>query len=721
MPFRPTSGDHLVIRNKSYQFTAHPAANGMVYGQAGRRGTVYQLEDSSGEKWALKVFENRFREPRLVGQAERIADYVSMPGLQACERRVLTSRRDIKLIRDHIDLAYAVLMPWIDGRTWTELVIGRESFTPEESLRTARAFVDVLTRLEERGLAHCDLSGPNVILTPSGTFELIDLEEMYGPELIRPKALPGGSPGYAHKSAPEGIWRDEADRFSGSILIAEMLGFAEEEIRSAAWGEGYFDPDEMQTKCDRFQLLANNLENNCGKDVCYLFERTWFADSLLDCPTFTEWMAVLPESIPEIQKSTSAARVRRKERIEPSLSDGIQSVMDEASVELLDEELPTATYEIGRVCEVCGRPLKADVDVCPYCEHSEKPRELPRKTRIEIQRLRPRRQIWPWVPLGLVGAMLGTIASVLVWRWYLGLPSSQSTPEPELAVMQITSTLEKVMEIEPSDTSPPSPTPFPAEWLEDAWASLNAVDAVIQLDQVQTDELQLMGDRVDQYRGYLSNASESYSMNDFITANKFLSLAQEWLAPRHYEWEPGVDVSVFNFYSYNECTYEDEVQEGDKVRDIIGHWRLEYSVPADIPPSSGDFELDVKYRHLDGDVRINFRSSGIEDEWFEYILEPGCNIAGLHRELCLYKTVYEPFYFNSYTGCGFGIPDYGIWSELKVVATMDTIEIYQNGIKRCTYVDDSPILFGYVDIDGTGHVQISKVILDWKPYRPLEY
>lgn len=83
MTFRPNPGDTINICGSIYRVAEHPAAPGMAYGQTGRRGTVYQIIDESGEAWALKVFQRRFREPRLVGQAERIASFAALPHTRA--------------------------------------------------------------------------------------------------------------------------------------------------------------------------------------------------------------------------------------------------------------------------------------------------------------------------------------------------------------------------------------------------------------------------------------------------------------------------------------------------------------------------------------------------------------------------------------------------------------------------------------------------------------
>jgi hypothetical protein len=301
--------DELTIDGITYRIAEHPAAPGIPYGQEGRAGIVYCLEPSpspagrergpggEGSKAALKVFKPRFRLPFLVSQADRMAPLAALPGLRACRRTVLTPSRHADLLRQYPDLTYAVLMPWIEGPTWFDVLMDRKPLPPETSLALARSLAQVLARMEEQGIAHCDLSAPNVMLPllAGGTgVELVDLEGLYAPGMTRPQELSSGSAGYAHRQATGGLWGPEADRFAGAVLLAEMLGWCDPQVVQAAWGESYFAPQEMQQDTPRYRTLVAALERRWGSNVARLFERAWRSDSLLDCPTFGEWMVALP-------------------------------------------------------------------------------------------------------------------------------------------------------------------------------------------------------------------------------------------------------------------------------------------------------------------------------------------------------------------------------------------------------------------------------------------
>jgi sugar lactone lactonase YvrE len=309
MSFRPNIHDELTIDGVTYRIAEHPAAPGFPYGQEGRAGIVYCLETLTpspspaqppgvGVRAALKVFKHRFRMPYLVSQAEKLAAFADLPGLQAARRRVLTRVQNPDLLQQHPDLIYAVLMPWIEGPTWLEVLLEKRPLSPQQALHMARGLAQVLEVLELRGLAHCDLSAPNVMLPllAGGTgVELVDLEGLYAPGMTRPQELSSGSAGYAHRQATGGLWGPEADRFAGAVLLAEMLGWCDPQVVQAAWGESYFDPQEMQQETPRYRTLVEALERRWGSNVARLFERAWRSDSLLDCPTFGEWLVALPE------------------------------------------------------------------------------------------------------------------------------------------------------------------------------------------------------------------------------------------------------------------------------------------------------------------------------------------------------------------------------------------------------------------------------------------
>ncbi|MEK3779745.1 hypothetical protein [Paenibacillus sp. FSL R5-0810] len=321
MTFQPNPGDGIVINGTAYTVGQHPAAPGVAYAQAGRQGIVYQLIPVDGEIYqakALKVFFPKFRIPAMVYQSEHLGSYQEMPGLRVCNREVLTPERNGDLIAEYPDLLYAVIMPWVHGCTWFDVISDQRNIGRSESLMLAKALAAIGSSMEQRGLAHCDLSAPNVMLPffsevklPEGAaaVELVDVEQMYSPKMDRPDVLLAGSPGYAaHRTVHSGLWSAYADRFAGAVIIAEMLGWSDPAIVNRAWGESYFDQHEMQTPCERYFLLKKSLGQRWGSRIADLFGRAWDSQDLSSCPTFGEWLIALSSvSEEEVQEAPPAA------------------------------------------------------------------------------------------------------------------------------------------------------------------------------------------------------------------------------------------------------------------------------------------------------------------------------------------------------------------------------------------------------------------------------
>ncbi|KAA8787476.1 hypothetical protein EC604_26950 [Paenibacillus amylolyticus] len=306
MSFQPNPGDEVVINDIAYTIGQHPAAPGLAYAQAGRQGIVYQLIPRTGTihgAKALKVFFPKFRIPAMVYQSEHMEPYSELPGLRVCKREVLTPERNGALIGEHPDLLYAVLMPWVQGLTWFDVISDQKQLTAEESLQLARALAGTGSAMEQRGLAHCDMSAPNVMIpffsevqnsALTSAVELVDVEQMYGSKMDRPDALLAGSPGYAaHRTVHSGLWSSYADRFAGAVIIAEMLCWSDPAIVEKAWGESYFDQHEMQTTSERYFAMRGSLENRWGSKLSDLFIRAWESHDLSSCPTFGEWYIAL--------------------------------------------------------------------------------------------------------------------------------------------------------------------------------------------------------------------------------------------------------------------------------------------------------------------------------------------------------------------------------------------------------------------------------------------
>jgi len=288
-------------------------------------GAALALRPDPALSRGLKAFKARFRSPALAQISQRLAQFAQLPGLSVCRRQVVTPETHAALIQAHRDLEYAVIMPWVEGRSWMEMVMERLLLTPEQSLEAARQLAHILATLESRGLAHCDLSGPNLTLEQSSRGDLqvhlVDVEQMFGPELSRPEEVFAGSPGYAHKAIEPCAWSAVSDRFSGAVLLAEMLVWCNPAMAEAAWSESYFEPNELQTLCPRFQQMHVFLARRYGPEVAALLDRAWSSSSPADCASFQEWLQVLPatsiDSSAHTRRPTPQPLPQESKTIEP--------------------------------------------------------------------------------------------------------------------------------------------------------------------------------------------------------------------------------------------------------------------------------------------------------------------------------------------------------------------------------------------------------------------
>jgi hypothetical protein len=171
---------------------------------------------------------------------------------------------------------------------------GTNLFSQGDCMRLGTNAAAVLSSLERNGLSHCDLSAGNLIVDPvSLKVELVDVEELFGPMLPVPNQLPRGTAGYQHPNHDaDRAWSEVADRFAGGILLCEILGWYDPAVRSSAFGESFFDPEEVQRPTRRFELLFKALAVH-DRGLERMLVTLWNAASLADCPSLQTWQRAL--------------------------------------------------------------------------------------------------------------------------------------------------------------------------------------------------------------------------------------------------------------------------------------------------------------------------------------------------------------------------------------------------------------------------------------------
>ncbi|MGE5458824.1 MAG: FHA domain-containing protein [Methanobacterium sp.] len=318
MAFNPEVNQEIKIFGDSFTIQAHPQVADIPYGQEGRQAIVYCLAKKGGQRsdqqMGLKVFKPRFQSQRLIKLARDLTPLAQISGLSVCHRTVLTMENSSDLLSKYPDLNNAMLMPWIQGPTWVDILLDKIEFNKTQSFKLAFSLGQTLAEMENMEIAHCDLSAANILLPAmvkenkaiqgtTGLVELVDVEQVYSRQLEKPDALPGGSPGYAHPEANVGIWNPVADRFAGALLIIEILAWCSPKVRNAAWGESFFDPDEMQKPSERYKIIKQELESQWGDQVSKIFTLAWESKTLTACPSFDEWRTIIETLDPTAVKA----------------------------------------------------------------------------------------------------------------------------------------------------------------------------------------------------------------------------------------------------------------------------------------------------------------------------------------------------------------------------------------------------------------------------------
>lgn len=298
--FHPTQEMLLPIGTAYYRFLPHPYFlddREEVFVLEGGEAFVYRIQHMGDKRdYALKVMKRGHRDSYSLQVTQYLTQHMHAPELFLGRRACLTQEQYPELIRRFPDLEYAVLMPWIEGRTWAGLMldpVASVQYTPTHARKLAAATAYVLWNLEDRSLAHTDIAGGNVILSPDmGQIQLIDLDSMYIPGAKMPKKRSRGSPGYQHPNQDvRGQWRSDGDRFAGAILLAEMLTWWNPVVRAETpeGSESLFTPQELQQQdIPRWRRVCRTLEQ-MNPALHELFDQAWHAHTIEDCPDFGTW------------------------------------------------------------------------------------------------------------------------------------------------------------------------------------------------------------------------------------------------------------------------------------------------------------------------------------------------------------------------------------------------------------------------------------------------
>lgn len=294
--FNPSPGQKLKMNGRGYRVCARPEDSDQAFRIIGSESNIYRLEnlltllDGQRRPYALKVLRYEHRRPETCEAAERISLLADGRATKALRQECITKERNHDLIHSYGDLEYALLRPWVEGHTWAEIVASRAAYGngPNAGISLATHLARTLARLEAGQVAHCDLSSANIVITSDTTLALIDVEQMYAPEL--PVQHINGSAGYSFRPGQRNeLWSPRGDRFAAPILFAELLGWGDPRIRSNSFGQSYFEQIELHNAFSPRYLLMHKVLSSLSAGLAMLFAQAWEAQSLADCPSIGDW------------------------------------------------------------------------------------------------------------------------------------------------------------------------------------------------------------------------------------------------------------------------------------------------------------------------------------------------------------------------------------------------------------------------------------------------
>lgn len=301
---QPFRGMFLQMGETYFEFLPHPLFlddADAVFVLEGGTAFIYKIRNvDTGEHHALKVFKRDSRNEQVAYIAASLTQYADLPEIQAERRVCITKNVYPELIKTYPELAYAILMPWINTPTWAGILLSPQAsaaYTREQALSLAQATAHALSNLEAHGLAHADIAGGNVVpISDKQQIQLLDPENMYMPGMPTPQKLSQGTPGYQHQHpGPQGQWCPEGDRFAGAILLTEMLTWWNPRVRARVDedNETLFRPEELQAlEAPCLQAVRDTL-HAFSPSLLKLFDQTWLSRTLADCPPLRAWAASL--------------------------------------------------------------------------------------------------------------------------------------------------------------------------------------------------------------------------------------------------------------------------------------------------------------------------------------------------------------------------------------------------------------------------------------------
>src|SRR6516162_4807995 len=164
--FKPVPNETLILGKSTFSVLPHPAAPGAPFSAEGKRAVVFSLKGPDNDPYALKVFKKVYRSSSLLDSAVLVERFQNFPGMLAAKRTVVGPSDQAAI--DCPDLVYSMLMKWVVGNTWNDILMEAEKSGAVYGLETAlplcNRFLEVMEALEQVDVAHTDIAPGNVMV-----------------------------------------------------------------------------------------------------------------------------------------------------------------------------------------------------------------------------------------------------------------------------------------------------------------------------------------------------------------------------------------------------------------------------------------------------------------------------------------------------------------------------------------------------------------------------
>lgn len=153
MTFDPKPGLVINLNGESIKFIpleSKKAASVFTYAEAGKEGIVYKIIKNR-EYYALKVFYPDYQDEQLIISTKILNQYKNLEGLQVAERIVIDRKLCPKVLDKFPELYCSILMPWIYGTVWGNLMMNDRPLQHKQYYKIAQQ-LNLFTSSNLKGL-----------------------------------------------------------------------------------------------------------------------------------------------------------------------------------------------------------------------------------------------------------------------------------------------------------------------------------------------------------------------------------------------------------------------------------------------------------------------------------------------------------------------------------------------------------------------------------------